>query len=181
MSDERPAEAIGNIMGDMPNGDKVNIWVRRESVSYNDEGKVMSADLDEFFESYDLFLLERAKRLEELPPEESPEGQAVRRAAPRGDARPAASQRRSQRPARKGTGLFCEDHPRVEVIETKKEWQEFDDDGNPDKFFCPGKENGTGENHQIFRRQTLARATSVPLPDGMADGPPIDLEGAESF
>ena len=96
--------------------------------------------------------------------------QGATKAPERAQGASGGQRRAAPRQQREGTGLFCEDHPSVEVIETQKKWQEFDDDGNPDKFFCPGKENGTGENHNVFRRQTLARATSVP-PD---DGPDID-------
>ena len=48
------------------------------------------------------------------------------------------------------------------------------------RFFCPGKENGTGENHQVFRRQTLARATSGAAEPEWAE-PPYDEDEAPSF
>jgi hypothetical protein len=84
-------------------------------------------------------------------------------AAPQGDGRAAPAQRRS-RNAQAGTGLFCPQHRKVELVETKKEWQEYTDEGLPDKFFCPGRENGTGENHQVYRRE--AEGAGQPVSGG---------------
>ncbi len=89
MSDERPAEAIGNIMGDMPNGDRINVWVRRESLHFGEEGQVTSADLNEFFESYDLFVALRQERAgTPVVPEAAPQVQPPAAAPARASAAP---------------------------------------------------------------------------------------------
>jgi len=73
---------------------------------------------------------------------------------------PPASAPPTNRPAaahRPGTGLFCPDHTRVELVLSKDEYQPKDDSGQilRDKFFCPAKENGTGKNHNVWRSQAL--------------------------
>lgn len=65
-----------------------------------------------------------------------------------------------QRPSG-GTGLWCPEHDSVQLVESLAKYQTYDDvDGVqlPAKFFCPGKENGTGQNHQVWRSQ--ARVTA---------------------
>ena len=101
---------------------------------------------------------------------------AVTASTPAPQAASAPAQRRSGGP-KKGTALFCADHPNVQVIETKAEWQEMNDEGLPDKFFCPGKENGTGENHNVYRRQAVLAGT-VPERDVDADVSPMEQEMA---
>ena len=93
-----------------------------------------------------------------LPPEDS---------APQNDADLAPNERRHheaprQQPragAKRGSGLFCPDHQRIELIQSADQYQEWDDGPNgekvPAKFFCPGKENGTGRNHSIWRSRAL--------------------------
>jgi hypothetical protein len=100
----------------------------------------------------------------EAPPPQPPTQPAQQRPQPaqarsRAPARRGGGQRRQQRPS--GTGLFCGEHPNVEVIETKREWQEYDEDGNPDKFFCPGDQNGQ-KTHSVYRRQTATYAGGDP-------------------
>lgn len=91
MSDERPAEAIGNIMGDMPNGDRLNIWIRRDSLHFGEEGVVTSADLDEFFQSYDLFVALRSERAgTPVAPQDTPQVQPPTAAPAQAPAPPVA-------------------------------------------------------------------------------------------
>ena len=65
------------------------------------------------------------------------------------------------------SGLFCPDHPSVELIPSKAEYQEYSYDVNgnqqPDKFFCPGKENGD-KNHSVWRSRALTREVVEDLP-----------------
>jgi hypothetical protein len=62
-------------------------------------------------------------------------------------------------PAVKGVGAYCPEHPGVEVIPSKQQYARFEEDefGNQVQanFFCPGSENGTGKNHNLWRRQLV--------------------------
>jgi hypothetical protein len=57
------------------------------------------------------------------------------------------------------TGAFCPEHPGVEVVPSKAQYARFEEDENGQQvqanFFCPGKENGTGKNHNLWRRQLV--------------------------
>lgn len=59
----------------------------------------------------------------------------------------------ASRPAQRGSGLFCPEHVKVEVVLSKDEYQPKDVDGSilRDKFYCPGSANGTGKNHNVWR------------------------------
>ena len=96
---------------------------------------------------------------------------------------PAAAQGGSGRESA-GTGKFCPDHPKVELILSKREYQEYDDvDGVqvPAKFFCPRGKNGTDTNHQVWRSKALVRgleaatASEVTTPAASAE-PPMPVE-----
>jgi hypothetical protein len=102
---------------------------------------------------------------------ESP--QSAPEAAPRTQPRPApqpaqptngAAQRARVAPGRApaavaGTGAYCPEHPNVEVIPSKQQYARYEEDefGNQVQanFFCPGAENGTGKNHNLWRRQLV--------------------------
>lgn len=62
------------------------------------------------------------------------------------------------------SGLFCPDHPRVELVQSIDKYQKWDEGPNgsriPAAFFCPGKENGTGTNHTIYRSKAVVPAGS---------------------
>ena len=102
--------------------------------------------------------------------------------APRPQQRPApqpaqrtngAAQRAPQRqaaPPRRAAGAptldpqliiqgFCPSHPSVAALPSLPKYQEVEmgEDGYERyaKYFCPGKENGTGQNHQLFARQLV--------------------------
>ena len=79
---------------------------------------------------------------------------------------------------RKGTALFCAKHPWVQVLETKAEWQEMNDEGLPDKFFCPGDQNKTEKGtHGLYRRQTVTvKGEEIPERDVDDDVPPMEQE-----
>lgn len=65
-----------------------------------------------------------------------------------------SQQRPAGGPQKRGSGLWCPDHDGVELVESKAEYQTYDDvDGQqvPAKFFCPGESNGTGSNHSVWR------------------------------
>ena len=65
-----------------------------------------------------------------------------------------------------GTGAYCPEHTNVEVIPSKAQYARFEEDENGNEvqanFFCPGSENGTGKNHNLWRRQLV-----WPEPDGV--------------
>ena len=54
---------------------------------------------------------------------------------------------------------FCPDHPRSKALPSIAKYQEieFDEEGNEkySKYFCSGKDNGTGKNHSLWRRQVI--------------------------
>lgn len=85
----------------------------------------------------------------------------------------AAQQRPAPRPAaraaapRAGSGLYCPEHTNVEAVPSKKEYARFEEDeyGNQVQanYFCPGEQNGTGKNHQLWRRQLVAPADDLPF------------------
>ena len=60
--------------------------------------------------------------------------------------------------SRPSSGLLCPTH-HIGLVETIAKYQEYDDGPNgekvPAKFFCPGKENGTGQNHSVWRSQAV--------------------------
>jgi hypothetical protein len=55
---------------------------------------------------------------------------------------------------------FCPDHPNVAALPSIPKYQEVEmgEDGYERyaKYFCPGKENGTGANHNLYARQLVA-------------------------
>jgi hypothetical protein len=83
---------------------------------------------------------------------------------------PAAPQRQSAPPRRAAVAPaldpslviegFCPTHPDVAALPSLPKYQEVEmgEDGYERyaKYFCPGKENGTGQNHQLFARQLIA-------------------------
>ena len=82
--------------------------------------------------------------------------------APRNDADTAPADRQPARPqqgGKRGSGLFCPDHTRIELIQSADQYQQWDEGPSGEKvaakFFCPGKENGTGRNHSIWRSRAL--------------------------
>ena len=54
---------------------------------------------------------------------------------------------------------FCPDHPNVAALPSIPKYQEVEigEDGYERyaKYFCPGKENGTGQNHNLYARQLI--------------------------
>ena len=113
------------------------------------------------------------------PAEEPRAGGAEEQGQSNANGRPAASQPASRGSRQQGSGLYCPEHPAVQAVLSKKEYQKYDDgpDGPepvPARYFCPGKGNGTGENHSLWLRDLLEAPTSVPLPEGMPDEPDID-------
>jgi len=64
-------------------------------------------------------------------------------------------------PVVKGSGAFCPKHPNVEAIPSKQLYAKYEEDefGNQVQanYFCPGKENGTGQNHNLWRRELVWR------------------------
>lgn len=66
------------------------------------------------------------------------------------------------------TGLFCPDHPSIELVPSKPEYQTYDflPDGTqvPAKYFCPKEANGTGKNHNVWRSKALQREAVEELP-----------------
>lgn len=74
-------------------------------------------------------------------------------------AQQAAPRRAPAATAVAGTGAYCPEHPNVEVIPSKQQYARWEEDefGNQVQanFFCPGSENGTGKNHNLWRRQLV--------------------------
>jgi len=123
------------------------------TIQFGVEGLPFSAvraplDLDPVWvmERASLFL---AAYQDAFPPSQTP----VRQVAPRQSA-PAAP-----RGTQNGTGLYCPDHEGVQLIESAAQYQTYDEgpDGEPipAKFFCPGRENGTGKNHSVWRSKAV--------------------------
>ena len=73
-------------------------------------------------------------------------------------ARPTAPPEQPSAEYQPGMTLYCPEHEGVKLIQTKAQWQVYDEiDGQsvPAKYFCPGEENGTGANHSLWRRDGI--------------------------
>jgi hypothetical protein len=110
------------------------------------------------------------------PFEDVPERAPVRPAGNASTAmrRPVAPQRQAAPPRRAAAAPaldpnlivegFCPDHPNVAALPSIPRYQEVEmgEDGYERyaKYFCPGKENGTGANHNLYARQLVAGVTA---------------------
>lgn len=86
---------------------------------------------------------------------------------PRANGRAQAPSRQAPRPARAPQGLdpqlivegYCPEHDGVKARPSILKYQEIetDDEGYERyaKYWCPGQENGTGQNHNLYARQLL--------------------------
>lgn len=102
---------------------------------------------------------------EAFPERFTPVETGVAGSTPQAQQRPA--QPRQQTPRAQSDGLdpdliitgFCPDHPRSKALPSIAKYQEieFDEEGNEkySKYFCSGKDNGTGKNHSLWRRQVI--------------------------
>ena len=96
-----------------------------------------------------------------IPPGPDPGTNTRRPAAPQ---RQAAPQRRAVAPAALDPELivagFCPEHPGVAALPSIPRYQEVEmgEDGYERyaKYFCPGQENGTGRNHNLYARQLVS-------------------------
>jgi hypothetical protein len=69
-------------------------------------------------------------------------------------------QERQPQGPQKPSGLFCPEHPSVQLVQSKPLYQKYDTDPEtgadiPAAYFCPGQANGTGSNHSVWRRNAL--------------------------
>lgn len=73
--------------------------------------------------------------------------------------RPQEGQQRESQPERGLVQGLCPQHNvRVQPSIVKYRKYEMDDEGNEvlANYFCPGKENGTGTNHTVWRREIVS-------------------------
>jgi hypothetical protein len=113
-----------------------------------------------------------AEPFEEVPERPAPVRPAGNPSTPM--RRPAAPQRQAAPPRRVAAAPaldpaliiegFCPDHPNVAALPSIPKYQEVEmgEDGYERyaKYFCPGKENGTGANHNLYARQLVAGVTA---------------------
>ena len=109
-----------------------------------------------------LFALEvRALFLDSFPSDGVPVRQQPAAPPPSRPSAPVNAPPPSASPVAAGTGAYCPEHPGVEVIPSKALYARFEEDefGNQVQanFFCPGSANGTGKNHNLWRRQLVWR------------------------
>lgn len=154
-TNERPTEAVGNVMLDISPHMRVNVWV----MGVPDEDAERLACV---YDAVRIWLSKDDKARARLMPAQPAVAGSQQAAQPAQATGTASAPPRQAAPRggqqKRGSGLFCPDHPSIELLQSAEQYQEYDEvDGErlPAKFFCPGKANGTGKNHSVWRSKAV--------------------------